>query len=120
MGIEQLLQQDQEWREGGKKAVVHFKRERAPGLSQAKKAQFKREEGKLFCERCKMDPIETYGEEVGEACIEVHHHKTHVRDMNHEHQTRLEDLQCLCANCHRIVHRELKISDSSTTAFLAE
>jgi hypothetical protein len=119
-GIEQLLQQDQEWPEGGKKAVVHFKRERAPGLSQAKKAQFKREKGKLFCELCKMDPIETYSDEVGEACIEVHHDKTHVRDMNHEHLTRLEDLQCLCANCHRIVHRKLKISDSSTSVFLAE
>jgi len=119
-GIEQLLQQDKEWREGGKKAVVHFKRERALGLSQAKKAQFKREKGKLFCERCKMDPIEIYGEEIGEACIEVHHHKTHVREMNDEHVTRLEDLQCLCANCHRIVHKELKISDSSASAFLGE
>jgi hypothetical protein len=111
-GIEPLSEEEKEWREGKKKAVVHLKRERAPGLSQAKKAQFLRQEGKLFCERCRMDPAEKYGQAAGDACIEVHHRRILVKDMKNEHRTRLEDLQCLCANCHRIVHRELKIEDA--------
>jgi len=26
------------------------------------------------------------------------------------YKTKLEDLQCLCANCHRVVHHELRIA----------
>jgi 5-methylcytosine-specific restriction protein A len=42
----------------------------------------------------------------GDACIEVHHHAVAVAKMDGKARTRLADLQCLCANCHRIVHRE--------------
>lgn len=59
-------------------------------------------------ERCDMDPIEAFGSELGEACIEVHHRDTHISDMENGHETRLEDLECLCANCHRVTHREIK------------
>ena len=99
---------DQEWAEGNPKLVKHLKRERAKGLSNAKRAAFKGEHGRLFCERCKMDPVKTYGSETGEACIEVHHRETQVKDMDATHTTKLSDLQCLCASCHRVVHRELK------------
>ncbi|MEF8759184.1 MAG: hypothetical protein V5B36_05515 [Candidatus Accumulibacter sp. UW25] len=107
--IELTSSPEREWIEGKEKAAAHFKKERALGLSCAKKAQFKREHGKLKCERCGMDPIEKYSSELGEACIEVHHSKTQVKDMGEGHRTLLKDLQCLCANCHRIVHREYKI-----------
>lgn len=103
---------DREWREGKERAVTHLKKERAPGLSHAKKAQFKRENGgNLICERCNFDPVSKYGPDLGDACIEVHHRRVQVKDMGMEHRTRLEDLECLCANCHRIAHRELKIAD---------
>jgi 5-methylcytosine-specific restriction protein A len=62
----------------------------------------------LFCERCCADPIEIFGSEHGEACIEVHHARVQVGQMPEDHTTRLEDLQCLCANCHRFVHRLLR------------
>lgn len=104
------LKRDQ-WAEGKERTGTHLRRERAPGLSRAKKALFRRDHGKLKCERCGLDPVEQYGANAGEACIEVHHSKTQVKDMGEGHRTRLEDLQCLCANCHRIVHRELKIGD---------
>jgi 5-methylcytosine-specific restriction protein A len=55
-----------------------------------------------------MDPKEVYGEAVGEACIEVHHKEVHLADMAEGHETQLDDLACLCANCHRVIHRELK------------
>lgn len=65
-----------------------------------------------------MDPHEVYGEDYGDACIEVHHAKTSVQDMEAAHKTKLEDLMCLCANCHRVVHREMKflvLTDNTPT-----
>lgn len=103
-----LSESDQEWTEGRTKLVTHLVRERAKGLAQAKRSVFKREHGRLFCERCKFDPVEVYGSVDGEACIEVHHDEVHVSDMGSGHKTRLDSLKCLCANCHRFVHRQLK------------
>ena len=97
----------QEWREGLPKLVSHLMRERAPGLSKAKKAQYRRKYGKLMCECCHLDPVEHYKTENAEACIEVHHAAVHVSDMPLNHKTTLDDLQCLCANCHRLVHKIL-------------
>lgn len=99
--------EDREWAEGQVKLVYHLKRERSPGLSKAKKALFIKKHGRLFCEECGIDPIKTYGD-FGEACIEVHHDDIHVADMGENHKTTLDQLRCLCANCHRIVHRSLK------------
>jgi hypothetical protein len=106
--VELNIPPDEDWKEGGRKLVQHVKKERAAGLSAAKKAQFKRIHGELFCEKCGMNPLEMYGGPDGEACIEVHHQKTQVSDMNEEHRTKLDDLQCLCANCHRVEHRKLR------------
>lgn len=94
-------------REGTLKLVMHMRRERDLGLSDQKKASFIAEYGFLFCERCKMNPAEHYEADVATACIEVHHAKVQVKDMQEDHVTMLEDLQCLCANCHRVTHREL-------------
>ncbi|MEZ2308906.1 hypothetical protein AB6809_19910 [Paraburkholderia sp. RCC_158] len=98
---------DREWREGGATLKSHLKRERAPGLAKAKKAQFRRTHGRLYCERCGLDPVAHYKAEEAEACIEVHHFATYVSEMTEGHRTTLDDLQCLCANCHRLVHRTL-------------
>ncbi|MES2979734.1 MAG: hypothetical protein V4731_15025 [Pseudomonadota bacterium] len=100
---------DSEWAEGNPKLRSHLKRERAPSLSKAKKADFRNQNaGKLFCEKCKVDPVAHYGSEDGEACIEVHHHLTQVAEMVPGHKTKLADLMCLCANCHRLEHRLLR------------
>ena len=64
----------------------------------------RQEHGKLYCEKCKFVPAEKYGDEIGEACIEVHHKKL-IMQMLPGETTTLEDLECLCANCHRVVHR---------------
>lgn len=101
---------EQEWTEGSYRLVPHWKRERAVGLSRAKKAQYRRLHGKLTCERCGFDPVQVFGSEVGEACIEVHHAKVQVSEMRAGHITTLDDLQCLCANCHRFVHRQLALT----------
>jgi 5-methylcytosine-specific restriction protein A len=100
--------EDLSWTEGSRRLVAHLRSERARGLPQAKKAAFRAEHGRLFCERCGLDPEEAYGMDHGAACIEVHHARMHVADMASSHASRLEDLQCLCANCHRVVHSELR------------
>lgn len=104
---------DRQWSEGKKTLVTHLRRERATGLSSAKRARFRAEHGRLLCERCGLDPVEQFGSADGEACIEVHHNKISVAEMDDAHVTTLEDLQCLCANCHRFVHRQLKRDLSS-------
>ena len=104
--------EEREWAEGQVKLVYHLKRERSPGLSKAKKAAFTKKHGRLFCEECGTDPIEAYGD-FGVACIEVHHDAIQVADMGDEHKTTLDQLRCLCANCHRIVHRRLKSEATS-------
>lgn len=105
---EPLSADDKVWAEGSPRLVSHLRRERGHGLSKAKKAEFVRQHGRLFCERCQIDPVQVFGDEYGEACIEVHHHATAVAEMIEGHRTRLEDLQCLCANCHRYIHRFMK------------
>lgn len=95
------------WVEGRQKLVVHFRKERAPGLARAKKSDFQKRNGKLFCELCLLDPMQVYGEH-GAACIEVHHHETSLAEMQEGHITTLDQLKCLCANCHRIEHRKLR------------
>jgi 5-methylcytosine-specific restriction protein A len=100
---------DKEWREGDIKLRSHLKRERAPGLANAKKAQYRRvHDGRLTCEQCGLDPVERYKTRDAEACIEVHHSAVQVSKMPTDHKTTLDDLQCLCANCHRLLHKRLR------------
>ena len=101
---------DRRWTEGHPRLVTHLRRERSAGISKAKKKDFEREHGRLYCERCQLDPIEAYGPLLGKACIEVHH-IVPVAKVLPGHPTELKDLMCLCANCHRIVHKELRIAD---------
>ena len=98
--------EDVSWAEGSQRRVTHLKRERRSGLSNAKKRAFTAEHGRLYCERCGIDPVQEYGTH-GEACIEVHH-TVPVSDMVDGHQTTLDELMCLCADCHRIIHSEMR------------
>lgn len=104
-----------DYEEGRELWKLHRTRERAP-VSKAKKDQYRRRHGKLQCERCGFDPVEEYGTTDGEACIEVHHVETLVSEMKPGHKTSLDDLQCLCANCHRLVHRLLALERRQLSA----
>lgn len=95
---------DREYLEGRVVLKEHLVRERAWGLAKKKKEEFRRSHGRLFCEVCGLDPVSTYGEGFGEAVIEVHHAAIAVSDMMEIHSTKLDELQCICANCHRIIH----------------
>lgn len=99
---------DRLWAEGEPRLIAHLCRERGDGIAAAKRTSFKSAQGHLFCEACGLDPVTHFGGEDGEACIEVHHRETAVADMEDGHLTCLDDLQCLCANCHRLVHHRLR------------
>lgn len=96
---------DSEWDEGNPKLQTHLKLERAPGVAKAKRKRFIEEHGRLHCERCGLVPEEVYGLPHGDACIEVHHT---IPLTKKPRKTKLEDLTCVCANCHRVIHRELQ------------
>lgn len=105
--LEGLLQdEDRRWAEGSRKARNHLANERAAGLGKAKRADFLRRHGRLFCERCGFDPVASFGEKAT-SCIEVHHIHP-LGDDTVERHTSLEDVECVCANCHRLIHRFLR------------
>lgn len=104
--------EDQEWPEGDKRGRWHLASERKSGLAEAKRQDFRAKHGKLYCEKCRLDPVETYGQEYGDACIEVHHARIAVAKMQPGHVTKIDDLQCLCANCHRIEHKMMRAAAS--------
>ncbi|MEV4226296.1 HNH endonuclease [Streptomyces bobili] len=77
-------------------------RERDPKLRARKIDQVRRRGGLLRCEVCDFDFARVYGD-LGEGYIEVHHvTPLHISGTR---ETKLEDLACLCANCHRMCHR---------------
>lgn len=102
-------EEEKEWMEGSPKIVSHLVRERQPGLAKLKREEFVAKHGRLYCEDCGLDPVERYGHDAGAACIEVHHHRTHVSNMQPGHRSVTDDLKCLCANCHRVLHRRLTL-----------
>ena len=104
-----LTDDERSWIEGNPKIISHIQRERQTGLAKRKRAEFVAEHGRLFCEQCGLDPVQIYGPEVGYACIEVHHHRVHLSQMRPGHVTVTDDLKCLCASCHRVLHRRLAL-----------
>jgi 5-methylcytosine-specific restriction protein A len=77
-------------------------RERDPQLRAMKLQQVRRLGRRLQCEVCDFDFARTYGS-LGEGYIEVHH--VTPLYVSGPRETRLDDLACLCANCHRMCHR---------------
>ena len=93
--------------EGSRRLATHLRRERHSGLARDKKRAFMSEHGVLFCERCETRPDLVYGADRGDACIEVHHTVPLGAEPG-VRETKLEDLECLCANCHRIEHWKIR------------
>jgi 5-methylcytosine-specific restriction protein A len=92
-------------------------RERDPKLRALKIKQARLNGSPLRCEVCAFDFARTYGD-LGDGYIEVHHvtplHASGTRE------TKLADLACLCANCHRMCHRSRPGESWRTPAALRE
>ena len=83
---------------------VHITRERNQGLIKRKKKSVLNETGSLKCEVCSFDFKQVYGA-LGEGFAECHHVKP-VSLLKPNEKTKIKDLAILCANCHRMIHRE--------------
>jgi 5-methylcytosine-specific restriction protein A len=92
-------------------------RERDPKLRTLKIAQVRRGGRPLQCEVCDFDFARAYGE-LGEGYIEVHH--VTPLYVSGTRETRLDDLACVCANCHRMCHRSRPGESWRTPAALRE
>lgn len=82
---------------------THKARERNNQVITLAKENFKKLNGRLFCQICGFDFEKTYGS-IGKDFIEGHH-TIAVSNMTPEHKTKVEDIAMLCANCHRMVHK---------------
>lgn len=107
-----ITPEERRWIEGNLKFALHLNRERSGLLAQQFKADFRARHGKLFCERCDRDHIEAYGAEIADACFDAHH-TVPVAEMDEGHETTPDQLQLLCANCHRVTHREMALARSA-------
>ena len=91
-----------EAQEGQLVTRLHRHRERSRKLVERKKAHFCERYGRLFCEACRLEAEQLYGER-GSGVIECHHIQP-VYTLRAGVLTRLDDLALVCANCHRAVH----------------
>jgi 5-methylcytosine-specific restriction enzyme A len=94
-----------EVKEGKVLYKLHKLRERDQLIIQEKKELVFQEMGRLLCEACEFDFERTYGR-LGQKFIECHH-TTPLASSSGERITRLQDLALVCANCHRMLHRDL-------------
>ncbi|MEU5893419.1 HNH endonuclease [Streptomyces sp. NPDC047461] len=92
-------------------------RERDPKLRSLKIRQVQRSGQPLQCEVCGFDFARTYGD-LGEGYIEVHH--VTPLYISGTRETRLDDLACVCANCHRMCHKSRPGESWRTPAALRE
>ncbi len=99
---------DDEYSEGNEAYRLHRIWERKPEVVKKAKDRFHKKHGRLFCEACGFDFLESYGDR-GNMFIEGHHTKL-VSAMKEGEKTKVEDIALLCSNCHRMIHKKPIIS----------
>lgn len=95
-------------KEGKKIGYYTTKYERSSKNRQAKIYEFKLKNKRLFCEVCGFDFEKIYGER-GKDFIEVHHNKPLFSLEAEIELNPAMDLNCVCSNCHRMIHRRAEI-----------
>jgi putative restriction endonuclease len=85
--------------EGRAMLRTHLRRERSRKLI----TEFKRSLSDLTCQACDFDFSAAYGS-LGAGYIEAHH-TVPVASLDDMATTKITDLAALCANCHRVIHR---------------
>jgi predicted RNA-binding protein with PUA-like domain len=100
--------EEQEYSEGKQYYKQHVMRERNPKLMKEAKELFIRQHGCLYCEVCKYNFEDHFGDR-GRDFIEGHHTK-YVSELAPGEGTKITDIVMLCPNCHRMIHRKPRIS----------
>jgi 5-methylcytosine-specific restriction protein A len=96
---------EEEMAEGRVVARAHARRERNPKV-RAKLIRARENKGALSCEICEWRFVNR-DRRLNDAPFEAHH-KVPL-SLGGERKTRLADMALLCANCHRLIHRAMKI-----------
>ncbi len=91
-------------KEGKQHLVYSTVYERNPDNRRTAIKLSRKKHGCLQCEACGFDFEKTYGER-GKDFIEVHHNKPLHSAGGETTVDPSKDLNCLCSNCHRMVHR---------------
>lgn len=89
--------------EGATQRRLHLLRERNQTVVKQAKALGLERDPMLRCEVCGFSFVEVYGE-LGRDFIEAHH-KQPVAELKPGSRTRVEDIELVCPNCHRMLHR---------------
>ncbi|NKJ40837.1 HNH endonuclease [Novosphingobium sp. SG720] len=103
--------EERRWIEGNPRMATHLRieRTRSPKAAISKRAAIRAaNEGHLVCEHCSTDWYAVYPHGIAEAIFDIHH-TVPLKDMGEDHETRIEELLCLCANCHRAEHRRMAL-----------
>jgi hypothetical protein len=98
-------QPGQSYVEGKRELRVHYQRERNRSLVAHAKRDFIDKNGSLYCEVCGFSFSKKYGD-LGMNFIEAHHRKPLSEAQEATVETSIEDLAMVCANCHRMLHRQ--------------
>ncbi|PEZ01347.1 HNH endonuclease [Bacillus sp. AFS018417] len=98
------IEDNENFPEGKEKERLHKYKERNPRVLKRAKENFKKENGKLYCEVCGFDFQEKYGE-LGQDFIEGHH-VIPVSELNENDVTNINDILMVCSNCHRMLHKK--------------
>ena len=101
-----------EAQEGRRVPATHYRYERNTTLIKLFKAGL--EEAR--CTACQMTFEDIYGE-YGEGYIEAHHIKP-LATLDEGETTSIDDLTPLCANCHRVIHKNELMSVEELSAYL--
>ena len=102
-GIQHIIEDDGV-EEGGIVLALHKLYERDKSIIKKKKKDVFHKYMALRCEVCDFDFAEVYGE-LGSLFAECHHTKP-VAKMKAGEKTKQSDLSIVCANCHRMLHRD--------------
>ena len=90
--------------QSAEKRRLHLIRERSAVVVRRAKDLRQKTDPLLRCESCGLSYREVYGER-GAGFIEAHH-KVPLAELRPGTPTRVQDLVLLCANCHRMIHRD--------------
>lgn len=94
-----------EAREGRRLIRIHESRERTPAPVKQLKDKYRAiNNGRLPCQICGFDFLETYGD-VGAGFAEAHHIVPLAEAPKRGRSVSVKDFTIVCANCHRMLHR---------------
>jgi hypothetical protein len=111
----ELTEDDRAYNEGRVVVRTLRERQRSRALVQEAKKRSRRRYRELRCEACGFSFARAYGIDYIEA-----HHARQMASFSGEHQTTVDDLHLLCANCHRVVHTQMPPMSLQTLKHLIE